>query len=281
MPIHEPREDSTERPRSGSALQAATSKPLGRVVDLSRDEVRELWSFLHGDVMEQGVRVHLRKALGLCPRHSWGYAIVEIELWILGAGSHGGHQPFEVSLLYEDLLADMIRRLTHHRRWRWSVTDQLRVRASCRICDAVNPSGVEPTTPPTGYAGADTDVLTLEANARTFTTAWLKETEVIWRPTVCPACLSGAARDHDTTPAGLSDTDLATLSRVHLIAGNQAPHVDEQQLAARLETLRRRLQRLLESMTEGGAPSTIDDDAAWVEALGWFAGWGPPLTLIR
>jgi len=280
MPIHEPRADPTEPSRSDSALQAPTSQPLAQVVDLDRDEVRELWSFLHGDVMEPGVRVHLCKALGLCPRHSWGYAIVEIELWILGAGSRGGHQPFEVSLLYEDLLADVIRRLTHHRRWRRSVTDQLQVRASCRICDAIKPSGVEPTTPSTGYAGADTDVLTLEANARIFTTAWLKETEVIWRPNVCPACLSGAARDHDMTPTGFSDTDIDTLCRVHLIVGDQVRHIDEQQLAARLETLRRRLLRLLESMTEGGTPSTMDDDAAWVEALGWFAGWGLPLTLI-
>ena len=280
MPIHEPRADPTEPSRSDSALQAPTSQPLAQVVDLDRDEVRELWSFLHGDVMEPGVRVHLCKALGLCPRHSWGYAIVEIELWILGAGSRGGHQPFEVSLLYEDLLADVIRRLTHHRRWRRSVTDQLQVRASCRICDAIKPSGVEPTTPSTGYAGADTDVLTLEANARIFTTAWLKETEVIWRPNVCPACLSGAARDHDMTPTGFSDTDIDTLCRVHLIVGDQVRHIDEQQLAARLETLRRRLLRLLESMTEGGTPSTMDDDAAWVEALGWFAGWDLPLTLI-
>ena len=280
MPTHEPRADSAERSGSDSALQAPTSPLLARVVDLSRDEVREVWSFLHGDVMEPGVRAHLRKALGLCPRHSWGYAVVEIELWVLGGGSRGGHQPFEVSLLYEDLLADVIRRLTHHRRWRWSVTDQLQVHASCRICDAVKPSGVEPTTPSTGYAGADTDVLTLEANARTFTTAWLKETQVIWCPSVCPACLSEAARDHDTTPIGFSDQEIDTLCRRHLIAGDQVRNVDGQELAARLETLRRRLLRLLESMTEGGAPSTMDDDAAWVETLGWFAGWGSPLTLI-
>ena len=185
-----------------------------------------------------------------------------------------------MSLLYDDLLADVIRRLTHHRRWRWSVTDQLQVRASCRICDAVKPTGVEAVTPATGYAGADTDMLTLEANAMTFTTAWLKETQVIWRPRACPVCLSEAARDHDTTPAGFSDQDIDTLCRRHLLVGDQVRTVDGQELAARLEPLRRRLLRLLESMTEGGAPSTLDDDGAWVQTLGWFAGWGLPLALI-
>jgi hypothetical protein len=82
------------------------------------------------------------------------------------------------------------------------------------------------------------------------------------------------------TPTGVSDTDIDTLCRRHLIAGDQLRNVDGQQLAARLETLRRRLLRLHQSMTKGGTPSTMDDDAAWVEALGWFAGWGLPLTLI-
>ena len=83
-----------------------------------------------------------------------------------------------------------------------------------------------------------------------------------------------------TPPTGFSDTYIDTRCRVHLIVGDQVLHVDEQQLAARLETLRRRLLRLLQSMTEGGTPSTMDDDAAWVEPLGRFAGWGLPLTLI-
>jgi len=155
----------------------------------------------------------------------------------------------------------------------------LQVRASCRICDAVKPSPVEPTMPPTGYAGVDTDVLTLEANARTFTTAWLKETEVIWRPNVCPACLAAAVRCHDLSATGFSNNDVDTLCRRHLIDG-PVLRCDGQELAIRLEALRRRLLRLPDSMTTGGRRTTGDVDAAWVETLGWFAGWGLPLTVI-
>ncbi|MHB8188634.1 MAG: hypothetical protein ACYDDU_21710 [Dermatophilaceae bacterium] len=122
---------------------------------------------------EPVIRAQLREALGLCSRHVWGYAVVEIELWVSGGGSRGGHQPFEVSLLCEDLLADVIRRLTRHRRWRRSVIagGEGPSLTSCRsalpvgLCDAVKPSPVETSMPPTGYAGADTAVLTLEANA--------------------------------------------------------------------------------------------------------------------
>ena len=204
MPTQEPQSDSAGHSSSDSAMPAPISPLLAQGVDLSRDEVREVWSFLHGDVMEPVIRAQLREALGLCSRHAWGYAVVEIELWASGGGSRGGHQPFEVSLLYEDLLADVIRRLTRHHRWRRSVTERLQARASCRICDAVKPSPVETPMPPTGYAGADTAVLTLETNARIFTKAWLKETEVIWRPNVCPACLAGAVRGHDLSATGFS-----------------------------------------------------------------------------
>jgi hypothetical protein len=43
--------------------------PGGPLV-LTVEEVRQLWSFVHGDIMEPGVRVQLRESLGLCPRHT-------------------------------------------------------------------------------------------------------------------------------------------------------------------------------------------------------------------
>jgi hypothetical protein len=32
-------------------------------------------------------------------------------------------------------------------------------------------------------------------------------------------------------------------------------------------------------MTKDGPPISEKDDASWVEALGWFAGWHVPLAL--
>lgn len=47
---------------------------------LAVEEVRLLWSFVHGDIMDGSTRSALRRSWGLCARHSWGHAIVEIEL---------------------------------------------------------------------------------------------------------------------------------------------------------------------------------------------------------
>lgn len=44
----------------------------------------------------------LRASFGLCPRHTWAYAVVEVELWRAGAGARGRHLPFDVTVLYED-----------------------------------------------------------------------------------------------------------------------------------------------------------------------------------
>ncbi len=79
--------------------------------DLSTEEIRLLWSFIHGDIMDSQTRGRLRDYWGLCDRHTWGYAVTEIELWESGAGTRGGHQPFDVSILYADLLDTMIQRL--------------------------------------------------------------------------------------------------------------------------------------------------------------------------
>lgn len=40
-----------------------------------------------------------------------------------------------------------------------------------------------------------------------------------------------------------------------------------------------RVGRLTASMTVDGAPATPADDASWIEALGFFAGWAFPLYL--
>ncbi|QCB98989.1 hypothetical protein E5206_11600 [Arthrobacter sp. PAMC25564] len=41
--------------------------------------------------MDGSMRRLLRASLGLCPRHTWAHAVVEIELWKAGAGARGAH----------------------------------------------------------------------------------------------------------------------------------------------------------------------------------------------
>ena len=67
------------RRRRRSRNQVDSLLPMSRV-RLTAEEVRPLWSFVHGDIMDPGIRVQLRRSLGLCPRHTWAYAVVEIEL---------------------------------------------------------------------------------------------------------------------------------------------------------------------------------------------------------
>ena len=41
------------------------------------------------------------------------------------------------------------------------------------------------------------------------------------------------------------------------------------------------MRKLTESMTDYGAPVGSGENASWIEAIGFFAGWGLPLYLAR
>lgn len=242
--------------------------PVGPL-ELSAEEVRQLWSFIHGDIMDGNMRRLLRASLGLCPRHTWAYAVVEIELWQAGAGARGGHQPFDVSVLYEDLLdhvADGLDRksslLQRH------PDDVLLPVGPCRICEDM----ASPDLPGLrmGYANSNTEALTVEANGLAHTTAWCRETLPLWRDRVCPDCEPGTAE-------GAGNPVL--LCRFHLAARRPLPEQLRHALASRLREIRERVRHLTESMTDYGALAGVEENASWIEALGFFAGWGLPLYL--
>jgi hypothetical protein len=247
---------------------------------LSAAEVRELWAFVHGDIMIGGIRQHLRRAMGLCPRHTWGYALAEIELWVHGAGVRGGHQPFDVCVLYEDLLEHVAAALrAHHAPWRHDLRPLITATDSCRICDALKTTGVKSGLP--GLGGLDRHSLATEANATTWTAAWCRETQSVWRPRICPVCLVRSARV--PVPTGYPSPDQPPEStefccRLHLAELPLNPATGCR-VGARLDEVRARTRRLLTSMTQLGAAATPDENASWIEALGWFAGWDVPLGL--
>ena len=230
--------------------------------NLSVEEVKLLWSFLHGDIMIGGIRQRLREHWGLCPRHSWGHATVEIELWQAGAGQRAGHQPFEIGILYEDLLDTMIRKLANSRpRSRMSV---LTPRGICPICRDLR----GPTIPGIGgggYAGSDSAALTIEANQMTHMRQWVAETRTLWH--ACPSC------------AGTRDDGIAVLCRRHILQRGSLTDDDTQSLVDALSDTRKLLVPLVESMTQTGPPSTRVADASWIQALGWFQGWALPVAL--
>lgn len=232
--------------------------------NLSVEEVKLLWSFLHGDIMIGGIRHRLREHWGLCPRHAWGHALVEIELWQAGAGQRAGHQPFDVGILYEDLLESMIQKLTDTRpRARMKM---LGGQGSCPVCKDLQMAGIPGMSG--GYANSDSVALAHETNEMIHVRAWVAETRPHWR--ICPACNS---TEHDVAPG-------TPLCRLHLLEGGSLNDSDTRHLINALTHERSLLLTLIQSMTQAGVPSTPEADASWIQVMGWFNGWTFPISLL-
>lgn len=234
-------------------------------IDLLPEEVRILWDFVHGDIMDGTTRRRLLANRGMCTRHAWAYATVEIELWHDGAGARGGHQPFDVSVLYTSLVEDV--RAALHGRPK-AIQRRLASDGVCVVCaDLKGPAltGIIVT-----HAGLDLAELTVEANRMAYIAEWFTDTAPIWSRVVCGQC----AADHgEAAPEG------SIRCRRHLLAGEPPVPEESAALGSYLSGLQRDLSLLTTSMTQSGAPATPAVDASWVEALGWFHGWAFPLTL--
>lgn len=94
----------------------------------SAGEVHFLWSFMDGSIMIPETRERLRRAWGMCVRHSFGWLALEAAF-----RPHFLHGP---ALLYEDLLERAVRAFAIggpfvrlHLRWR------LRERGPCLMCE--------------------------------------------------------------------------------------------------------------------------------------------------
>jgi hypothetical protein len=236
--------------------------------NLTDEEVQLLWSFIHGDIMNEPTRVRLRKSWGLCARHAWGSAVTEIELWQSGAGVRGGHQPFDAAVLYDDLTGHMYHALEGSRRW--SRRRALRGKGACIVCDDVRAPALAGTA--LTHGGFTASILAGEANALHHTRGWLAETRPEWAAHVCPNCASGAALDTSAT---------AVRCRPHLIEAEAFDSETTATITRELAHMHGQVRALGVSMTERGAPSTPEVDASWVRALGWFHGWEFPLAVVR
>ncbi|QNE36815.1 hypothetical protein [Leifsonia shinshuensis] len=252
---------------NGDALTLRGREIFGPSSDanLLPEEVRILWDFVHGDIMDGTTRRRLLANRGMCTRHAWAYATVEIELWHDGAGARGGHQPFDVSVLYTALLEDV----------RWALHGppkamrrHLASGGVCVVCaDLKGPAltGIIVT-----HAGMDLAELTVEANRMAYIAEWFTETAPLWSRVVCAQC----AGDH-----GEAAPEASIRCRRHLLDGAPPEPTEFAVLASYLGRLQQELSLLTASMTQSGTPATSAVDASWVETLGWFHGWAFPLTL--
>jgi hypothetical protein len=210
-------------------------------LDFTAPEVKQLWWFLDGAIMNVDTRHHLWRSWGLCSRHAWGYAIAEIEV--------RGGKPFSTAILYEDLALRASAAMGQRLRSRGHIRSQLETHESCFACEYVSslPGGE------LEMERAQWEETAKRVNHRTRTLALVGELRGAWESRSCPACLGGD---------GL-------VCRPHLLLGVES----DNRLAAELAALARRLRVLANSLTTRRTPAGPLDRASWIEALGWFGGW--------
>jgi hypothetical protein len=222
-------------------VKLATQFDSPHVADpLHPAEVRQLWWFLDGAIMHADTRMELRRGWGLCPRHAWAMALVEVEL--------RGGVPFATTVLYSDLAGGAVGVFgSRHLR---SPIRLLESRGRCPTCEYAEHAADEPQEWRERAAAV---------NRRSRFSALLADG---WEEAVihsCPACAGG-----DGPPC-----------RPHLLAGAEPPA----DLATRLRRLRIAMHAYEKSLTVDGRPVDHRGRQAWLHTLGWFAGWRFPAEL--
>jgi len=205
--------------------------------DYTPREVKQLWWFRDGSIMSVPIRDQLWEARGLCYRHAWGYALLEIEMM---AG-----RAFSTAVLYADFTERAAKLMGGKRGF--GRKPKLDAAGPCMTCDHLKATAHQSLTGAEWPRGAE--IVNRGENTRLLV-GWCEKT---WRAASCPDCLGGSGptcRPHliagATPSAGIGDT----------LAG----------MAARLEPLVR-------SMTVDRTDIGDSERSSWIEAIGWFTGW--------
>ncbi len=198
-------------------------------------EAAHLAWLLDGALTDSVVEAALRRGWGLCPRHAWALAALEAE--------RTGGVVFDTTALN----AHVIERAAHSAfgssvpmaapRRRRLASD-----AGCLTCEHV-----EGEPPPAAGQLRPTDTYP-------FFTGMLREAASALPRVACPVCLDGG---------GL-------VCHPHLLAGV----IPARGLAPRLRELARRLAAVRDDLVADAHALRGDEAAAWIEGLGWLAGWG-------
>jgi hypothetical protein len=214
-------------------------------VRLAVEEVKQLWWFFDGAIMDPHVRHRLWRSWGFCSRHAWAHAVVENELRYL---------PHGTVVLYEDLLTRAIVAI-RRRGLRFRPPEhRLVARDECMTCSYVQ----------LPRESVDISFIDRTKRAREHARfgAFAGDTRRVWQPRACSACLGGNG----------------PLCRPHLLQ-RLAPPTGWEALSDQLVEVAGRLGRFGESMRWRGPEATPADRSALIETLGWFAGWRCPSAL--
>jgi hypothetical protein len=217
---------------------------------LASGEVHFLWWFIQGSIMDIEVCRNLRRAWGLCERHTTAWLVVE------AAFRHDFlHGP---AVVYADLLErataafDLVGPLQARR-----LASRLRQRGPCHLCAlGFGPHSQGPIPRARLHTGRDVSHLL----------AFMAACQPCWQDTVCGCCAGNAAPIYCRPHLG---TALA------------------QDLTADLICQRRLVQRIADHLTryresfrwEKRGTDTVEDRAALISAAGWCSGWRSLLAL--
>jgi hypothetical protein len=207
--------------------------------DYSPQEIKQLWWFRDGSIMSVEIRERLWQGRGLCYRHAWGYALLEIEMMSARA--------FSTAILYADFTDRAAKLLAAKRSF--GRRPKLRASGPCLTCDHLQATAHQSLTGAEWPRGSE--VVNRGQNTRLLV-GWCEPT---WRAASCPDCLGGSG----------------PTCRPHLIAGATPSAGISESLAA----MAGRLEPLVRSMTVDRTDIGDSERSSWIEAIGWFTGWRP------
>lgn len=197
-------------------------------------EAAHLRWLIDGTLSDPAVEASLRRAWGLCPRHAWALAALEAEL------TRG--VAYDTTALHALVIGRAARvASTMGALTAAALRRRIASAAGCATCEYV--SGHQPAASPR----PPTDTFPCFARL-------LGEAAPALARVACPACLDGEG----------------PVCRPHLLAGVLSGH----RLAPQLRDLARRLAALRDGLVTDAHPLRGDEAVAWIEGLGWLAGWG-------
>lgn len=210
----------------------------------SSGELKFLWWFIQGSIMDADVRQNMLRAWGLCERHTLIWLRVEAAL------RHGYlHGP---AVYYSDLMAHAEQAFTalgaFSAHW---IAHRLQANKPCHLC--AMGLGTAP------QMGEEDEKLGQGLDAMPLMT-FMAETEPSWRPHVCGRCARSPSLQR---------------CREHLCEDIEQGHPLE--LARHredIQTMARHISHYDASFQwELRGTDTLDDRAALIRAAGWSAGW--------
>jgi hypothetical protein len=241
---------------TGPSAVSAVLPPRASRARLSRHplgdaEIHFLWWFVQGSIMNPETRDQLRRAWGMCARHSCGYVAVDAAL------RHGWlHGP---ALLYEDLMERAVSAVSVSGPLRQlRVARRLSSSATCLMCDA-KLEGLPAPASSLDLVDAARDLGQLMSMAAA--------TRRYWEALVCGACAGTAS---------------PVRCRRHLVADLDYGRIDD--LVPHrmlLVDLAHHLVRYARSFrVEQRGTESEEDRAALIAAVGWCSGWQTILDVL-